>query len=231
MEADRRHTTTGVENLKSCLQSRLDLAELIVDGDSQALKRSRRDMNVARPGLARDRRLHGGAQIARGAERAPRHYELCDPTRPTLLPVLAEDPFELGGAVLIDDACRGELGARVHAHVQRSLGAEAEAALGRVELGAGDPEIEEDQVGACKAGGGRQLEELAESALDDCGGRPVSDKGLPPGVDCRGIAIDPKQPATWSDPLEDLAGVTRQPQGAVDGDRALAGFEQLYYFL
>jgi hypothetical protein len=54
---------------------------------------------------------------------------------------------------------------------------------------------------------------------------------LPAGFDCRGIAVDPKQPAAWSDPLEDLAGVTRQPQGAVDRDRALAGFEQLYYFL
>ena len=33
MEADRRHTTTGVEDLKSCRQSGLDLAQLIAEQD------------------------------------------------------------------------------------------------------------------------------------------------------------------------------------------------------
>jgi len=54
---------------------------------------------------------------------------------------------------------------------------------------------------------------------------------LPPGLDRRGIAVDPKQPAAGCDPLQDLAGVARLPEGAVDRDRALSGLEQLYYLL
>ncbi len=108
MEANRRHTATGVENLESCLQSLLDLAELVVDGDAQALKRSRRDMDVAGPGSARDGRLHGLRQVARGAQRAPRHDELCDPVRPALLAVLAKDSLDLRRVVLVDDLRGGE---------------------------------------------------------------------------------------------------------------------------
>jgi len=50
-------------------------------------------------------------------------------------------------------------------------------------------------------------------------------------MDRRGIAVDPKQPAAGCDPLQDLAGVARLPEGAVDRDRALSGLEQLYYLL
>ena len=46
-----------------------------------------------------------------------------------------------------------------------------------------------------------------------------------------GIAVDPEQPAAGCDPLQDLAGVARLPEGAVDRDRPLPGLEQLYYLL
>jgi hypothetical protein len=52
---------------------------------------------------------------------------------------------------------------------------------------------------------------------------------LPAGLDCGGITVDPEQAAARNDPLEDQAGMTRLPQGAVDRDRPLSGFEQLYY--
>jgi hypothetical protein len=56
-------------------------------------------------------------------------------------------------------------------------------------------------------------------------------QGHPRGVDRGGIAIDPKQPATGCDPLQDLAGMARLPDGAVDRDRPRSGLEQLYYLL
>src|SRR5579885_1124434 len=104
MEADRRHTTTGVEDLKSCSQSALDFSDLVVDRDPDALKRARRDVDVAGPGVARNRGLDSGGQVARRAERAPRDDELCDPAGPALLPVVAEDALDLRLAELIDDA-------------------------------------------------------------------------------------------------------------------------------
>ena len=54
---------------------------------------------------------------------------------------------------------------------------------------------------------------------------------LPRRLDRRGIAVDPEQPAAGGDPLQDLAGVARLPEGAVDRDRPLWGLEQLYYLL
>jgi len=71
------------------------------------------------------------------------------------------------------------------------------------------------------------------------GKRPVGYNGrrtelcqrIPTGRDRRGIAVDPEQPAAGCDPLQDLAGVARLPQGAVDRDRARSGLEQLYYLL
>ena len=65
---------------------------------------------------------------------------------------------------------------------------------------------------------------------DDCRGSERCQRLLA-GLDRGGIAIDPKQPAARRDPLKDLAGVTRLPEGAVDRDRALFGLEQLYYLL
>jgi len=54
---------------------------------------------------------------------------------------------------------------------------------------------------------------------------------VPASLDRRGIAVDPEQPAAGCDPLQDLAGVARLPEGAVDRDRARTGLEQLYYLL
>src|ERR1700686_3879799 len=119
MEADRRHTTTGLECRKSCAESLLDLAELVVDGDPDRLKGPRRDMDVARPGSPGDRGLDGRGQVERGAERAPRHDELRDPASPALFAVLPEDPLDLGDVVRVDDRRGRERIAGVHAHVER----------------------------------------------------------------------------------------------------------------
>jgi hypothetical protein len=67
--------------------------------------------------------------------------------------------------------------------------------------------------------------------VDDDHRRPVAGKRRSRSFDCGGIAVDPQQPAAWLDPVEDLAGMARLPQGAVDCDRAPLGLEQLYYLL
>ena len=231
MEADRRHTTTGFENPKSCFESCFDLAQLVVDGDADALKGSGRDMDVARPGPSGDGRLDRGSQIASGAQRASRHYELCDPASPTLFAIVAEDPFDLLDVEMVDDARRVERGVGVHPHVQRSLGAKAESALGCVELDTGKTEVEQDQVRRDESGGLRQGVHLAEATVDEDRRRPISGQRRSRGFDRRRIAVDPEQPAAWLDPVEDLAGMARLPQGAVDRDRARLGLQQLYYLL
>jgi hypothetical protein len=51
------------------------------------------------------------------------------------------------------------------------------------------------------------------------------------GFDSIGIAVDTEQPAARCDSLQDLAGVARLPEGAVDRDGAPSGLKQLYYLL
>jgi hypothetical protein len=48
-------------------------------------------------------------------------------------------------------------------------------------------------------------------------------QGHPAGLDRRGIAVDPEQAAAGCDPIKDLAGMARLPEGAVDRDRARSG--------
>jgi hypothetical protein len=67
--------------------------------------------------------------------------------------------------------------------------------------------------------------------VDDCHGRCKRSQRDAAGLDGSGVAVDPEQPAAWCDPLQDLAGVARLPQGAVDRDRAPTGLKQLYYLL
>src|SRR6266540_58449 len=121
--------------------------------------------------------------------------------------------------------------ARIHAHVQRALPAEAETAVGSVELDAGKTEVEEDEVSAIEAGLPRQLVHLAEAAMDDDRRGPELIEGGAGGGDSGGIAVDPEQPAARRDPLQDPAGVARLPYGAVDRDRPRLGLEQLHYLL
>src|SRR5438309_3003662 len=167
MEADRRHTTTGLKSLESCTKSVLDLAELVVDRDSERLKSPGRDVDVSRPGATRYGGLDGLRQIAGGAQRAARHYELSDPAGPTFLAVLLQDALDLGHVVVIDDLRRGELCVGVHPHVERAIGAEAESATRVVDLRAGKTEVEEDQVRWAETVFCSQLAKLGKSSVND----------------------------------------------------------------
>jgi len=67
--------------------------------------------------------------------------------------------------------------------------------------------------------------------VDDQGPGAEGGQGGAGGLNRCRIAVDPEQPAARADPLQDLAGVARLPQGAVDRDRPRLGLEQLYYLL
>jgi hypothetical protein len=156
---------------------------------------------------------------------------LRNPARPSLFAVAPKDALDLRGLERVDDVFGRERRGYIHAHVKRSFGAEAESALRSVELGAGDAEVEEDQVGLAKAGFGCDGPKVAEATVDDDSSRPERGQRHLAGFDSDGIAIDPEQPAARCDPLQDLAGVARLPEGAVDRDCTRSGLKQLYYLL
>ena len=65
----------------------------------------------------------------------------------TLLAEKAEDAREIAGLETVDDVGRAQASLR-HAHVERPVGAEGEAAFGLVELHGGDADVEHNAVGA-----------------------------------------------------------------------------------
>ncbi len=188
-------------------------------------------MNVMRPRATRDGGLDGLSQIARGAERAPRHDELSNPASPSFFAVLAKDPLNLSDVVFVDDLRRRETRARVHSHIERPLGAKAEAALGVVDLGAAETEVEKDQIRRHETVLRSNRAKLRKPCVNNHYGAAKGSQRRPAGFDCNRIAVDPKQLATGRDPLQYLAGMTRLPEGAVDRDRAHSGLKQLYYLL
>jgi hypothetical protein len=72
---------------------------------------------------------------------------------------------------------------------------------------------------------------LGKTSVDEVDRTTERSQRLPCRQNRRGIAVDPEQPAAGCDPLQDLAGVARLPEGAVDRDRPRSGLEQLYYLL
>ena len=65
----------------------------------------------------------------------------------------------------VDDV-GGARAVAAHAHVERAVEAEREAALGRVELHGGDAEIEHDAVDRLDAGVARHSVEIGEAIFD-----------------------------------------------------------------
>src|SRR5450759_4435905 len=195
------------------------------------MKRPGRNVDVARPRGSRNGGLDGLSQVARGAQRAPRHDELRDPASPSLLAVLPKDALNLADVRLVDDGRRCYRGGGIHAHVERTFFAKAEATLRVIDLVAGKAEVEEDQVGRYEAVFSADRAELGKASLNDHRRRPVLGQGHPRGFDGDGIAVDPEQPATGCYPLRYLAGMARLPPIAVDRVRPEVVLEQLYFLL
>src|SRR5260370_28051168 len=99
------------------------------------------------------------------------------------------------------------------------------------ELDAGKTEVEQHEGGGDESFGAGEPVQVAEATVNDDHRFPVRGQRRSRGFDCGGIAVDSEQPAAWLDPVEDLAGVARLPQGAVDRDRARMGPHPLYYLL
>ncbi|HSS61229.1 MAG TPA: hypothetical protein VLK30_07220, partial [Candidatus Limnocylindrales bacterium] len=120
---------------------------------------------------------------------------------------------------------------RVHPHVERPVSAEAEPTRGVVDLGAGETEVEEDRIRWDETVLRGDRLEVGKPPLNDDRRRTERGQRFLAGPDRGGIAVDPEQPAARCDPLQDVAGMARLPERAVDRDRARSGLEQLYYLL
>ena len=139
VERDHRHAAAGGAQRERTLEPLLELAELVVDGDSQRLEHALGGMPVPEARGRRDRALDGADELERGLDTpALRSWAICGRSgRKALLAVATEDVREVALAPLVDERGGGALVARIHAHVERRVVHVAEAAP----LDSGDPGV------------------------------------------------------------------------------------------
>src|ERR1700730_10177571 len=149
MEAGDREAPAGRERVERAAEAEFELPELVVDEHAQRLKSARRGVLA---GLAR---AHGacdqGGELAGAGQRtlAPRRYDgLRHATREALLAQGGDHLAYLVEARTSDPRRNGFAPRRVHTHVERAVGSEAEAALRLVALGRGHGGGEEHTAGS-----------------------------------------------------------------------------------
>ncbi len=150
MKADHDAATAGCEQIRERREHRRELVQLLVDRDSQRLKGPCGGMDLRHPLLRGwDRTRRDSGEVRRGVELVRTHRLLDQPrdlARIALLTELADHLAERIGIELLDQLERSLPAARIHAHVERTLLHEREAALGAVELRRRHAEIENDSI-------------------------------------------------------------------------------------
>src|SRR5580700_3278810 len=134
VEGDDPKTPTGPEDADCCLQASFEAFELVVHRDAKRLECARRRVNPLWPEPPRHHLLDELTKLRRGGDRgslARSDDSVRDRSGESLVAVVADHGHQLVRRQGIDKVRRGDPGRRVHAHVERSVVAEAEAA-GRV---------------------------------------------------------------------------------------------------
>src|SRR5436190_14699536 len=145
-----------------------------------------------------------------------------------LLAVAPEDVGELGFVALVHQI--GSRGAGLfHAHVERTGGAEREAARRLVELHGRHAEIERHTVDRRDACGAQQMLHFTEAALDQAEARRIALGERLAGGDGIGIAVDGDHLASGA--IEERRRVAAAAEGAVDIAAAVARLERVDDFV
>src|SRR5829696_6682489 len=150
VEADHREPAAGAEHLEGGGERVLELAQLVVDGNSQRLEDPLGRMPVAEARRRGDRGPDDLDELARPLDRPPAALASDRPrdlARVPLFAVALADLREVALAPFVDDLARRDRVARVHAHVERRVDGVREAALRPVELHRRHAEVEQDRVG------------------------------------------------------------------------------------
>ncbi|MCY1427119.1 hypothetical protein D9M71_429510 [compost metagenome] len=216
MEADHHQAATHGERFQRRLETALEITQLVVDMDAQALEGPGRRILALFPG----RIGHGDhlGQIGGAGERAlgaalhdgPRHA-----SGKALFAIFVEHPGDFFLGSRGDPLGRADPGIRVHSHVQRTVVHEAEATLGIVQLRRGHTEVEQHPVDlALQAAGRHLLAEFGEAALDDLEATVLGGQ-LEAGGDRQGILVEAQQASARAQLTQHFAAVAAAPEGAI----------------
>jgi hypothetical protein len=228
VEADDREHAAGGELGEGGGQAALDGADLVVDGDADALEGAGRGMDAALapdgggngPGDQLGERA-GAGQLAGAAGALDGGH---DPAPVVLLAQIADgaDQFLVAGG--LQPLRGGQIVARVHAHVGPGIEPEGKAAVALVELEGGDPEVEQDAV---EAGVG-QRGQVAEVQVDETEGLRKADGRVGGALGGRRIAV---QCGDAGAGIEHQPGVAAPAEGAVEDVHPLVRCEELEHLV
>src|SRR5579862_1892980 len=206
------------------IEAALKLAQLVVHMDAQRLEGARRGMDGETLRRGAERLGHDLGQLRRACDRSGGGYCLRDAARLLLLAVAEDHVGEHALARGVDEI-GGALAVLAHAHVERTVGAEREAALRLVELEGRDAEIEDDAAGLLP----RDRIHRRERALRQREPALELRDQLLAARDGVGIAVDAEHAAFRGG--KDRARIAAAAEGRVDVARAVARVQRLDDFV
>src|SRR5690606_37265887 len=149
MKSHHRKNAARLQHALCCKERAAQFSQFVIDEDAQTLKNARSRMDLV-AGLATDGSLDQLSKLGGGLEWTIGPHPLngaCDAACVTLLTQHAEDAGQIANLETVDHiGCRQP--GLSHAHVERSIEAEGEAALSFVKLHGGDANIEHDAIDA-----------------------------------------------------------------------------------
>ena len=211
------------------------LVEFAVHGDAQRLEGARG--GVARGAAAAADGAFDDVGEARGRDDGLAgllaHNRAGDAHRVGLFAVLAEQPRQRGGVVAErGDQLRGGAAARgVHAHVQRAVGPEGEAALRLVELEGRDAQVEQHAVDAVEPVRARHAAQIGELRVHRLEAVAERREPLAAARDRGGVAVQPQQPSVGRARAKHLLRVAAPAERPVDIAPPGARVERLERFM
>ena len=222
MEGDDGQPAAGLQRPLGGKQRAGELAELVIDEDAQRLEDAGRRVDLVlriAADMRLDRRRQGRACARTGASRAAARSSRAmrpacrsSPRKPKMR---ARSP----GLKRLTTSAAVSAGPR-HAHVERAVGAEREAAIGLVELHRGDADVEHDAIDLRL---GKFVEPRERPRAPACS-RPAkaAARSAPAAMASGSRSIAMTSAPAASSALRIAAGA----EGAVDDGVAGAGFER-----
>src|SRR5262245_50826244 len=227
MKGDDGEPRAGPQPRDRNLEKTIEAVELAVDPDPERLKRPRRgiDAGVATPW---NRAPHDGGKLRRAGDRrlASRLDQRAgDAPREPLFAVAEDRVGELDFGRMRDEIGRRLALRTVHAHVERFVALETEAAARCVELHRRDTEVSERAVDHGNLALVKDIGDRAVVGVDELDAFAPRCERFGGAGESVAVAIESDEPRRPG--LEQRAGVAAEADRAVDEEAAVFGTEEL----
>jgi len=222
VESDDGQAAAGFQPAGSLLEEFLEGAEFVVHGDAEGLEDECGGIALA------TRRRVAGDEVGEfegagdGVVDAGFGDDVGELPGAVFLAILAEDAGQFLDAGGVDDFGGGTSAGGIHAEVEGAVFLEGEAAVGFVELMAGDAEVDEDAIEAADADFGEDLGEVAEVAVQGAELITEGSEAMCGGLEGGVILVHADDAGAE---FEDGFGVAAAAEGAIEEELAGAGFE------